>query len=257
MRTKTKMILILFLVLSFSISAWAEDKIRITTGEYSPFSSEKLEHYGVIAQIIKEAFALEDIEVEFGFFPWGRAYDLAKEGDWDASSFWVFSQKRAKDFMLSAPIVNSYTVFYHLKSFKFDWKTMDDLKDIDIGATIEYFYGEDFKKAEESKKINVERVPSDKINYRKLLNSRIQIFPIDRYVGADLLRTDFTPEEQKLITFHPKPLILQEYYLLFSRKAAENKKRLELFNKGLKRLKANKRVDELMLKFERGEFAPK
>jgi polar amino acid transport system substrate-binding protein len=253
MKNLTRWVLGLFLVLSFSSICFSGETVRITTGEYSPFSSEKLKDYGIIAQIITESFALEGIKVEYGFFPWGRAYDLAKEGDWDSSSFWVFSKERAEDFLLSDPLMESDTVFFPLKSFQFDWDDINDLKGIDIGATIEYFYGEDFKKAEESKMIIVDRVPTDKMNFRKLLQGRIKIFPIDQYVGSNLLRTDFKPEENNLITFHPKPLLSQKYYLLFSKKVEKNKQRLELFNKGLKRLKESKRFDQLLLQFQQGK----
>jgi len=69
-----KVLLTLFLAGIFSFSnVNAEEKIRIATGEYEPFLSENLKHNGVGLRIIREAFALEGGEVEYGWYPWKRA----------------------------------------------------------------------------------------------------------------------------------------------------------------------------------------
>jgi len=57
----------------FSTFSWAGEAIRLTTGEFVPFTSKSLKYNGVISRIVTEAFALEGGEVEYGWYPWKRA----------------------------------------------------------------------------------------------------------------------------------------------------------------------------------------
>ena len=93
-----KQLLILFFVLSFSLSARAEKAIRLTTGEWAPYISEKLEHFGLVSRIVTEAFALEGVKVEYIFLPWKRAYQEALIGKYDGSAVWTRNSEREKGF---------------------------------------------------------------------------------------------------------------------------------------------------------------
>ncbi len=247
-------VFMLYVVVSFSRSSFAEETIRITNGEWDPFLSENLQHYGVISHIVTEAFALEGVNVEYGFFPWGRAYEFVKFGDWDGSVVWTHTPDREKDVYFSDPLLVSNDVFFHLKRYTFDWNTIEDLKDIDIGATIGYTYGKAFDNAEKFGEIRVERVPTDDINFRKLLVGRIQIFPMNIDVGYSLMHEKFTLKEARLITNHLKPIGTYVYHLLLSKKVERNKQMLILFNKGLKRLKESGRYDQYFEDSRRGKY---
>ncbi|MBF0233705.1 MAG: hypothetical protein HQK65_11810 [Desulfamplus sp.] len=85
MKKLLKSILILSLALSFSSRSFAKEIIRLTNGEWPPYLHKELKYYGVASRIVTEAFALEGITVEYDFFPWGRAYEYAKSGEWNGS----------------------------------------------------------------------------------------------------------------------------------------------------------------------------
>lgn len=235
-------------------NAFAEGTLRLTTSEFAPSYSEKLKHFGLVPHIVTEAFALEGVKVEFTSFPWARAYSYVKSGKWDGSCCWFNKAERHAEAFHSEPVIFSTYVFFHLKNYEFDWKTLDDLKDIQIGGTIEYTYSKDFREAEEAGKILVERAPSDVINFRKLLRGRIDIFPQNTEVGFDNLLNNFTPEERELITFHPQPIVKQGVHLLLSKKDPKNEKMMELFNRGLKRLRDSGKIDQFVKASRRGEY---
>jgi len=138
--------IVFFLI--FSTNLVAEETIRLTTGEFPPYLSKKLKYGGVSARIVIEAFALVGIKAIPKFYPWKRAYYQANKGGWDGSFTWYYSEKRAKDFYYSIPVIEEKVVFYHLKSFHLDWNTLDDLQGILIGATLEYTYTPEFYAAE-------------------------------------------------------------------------------------------------------------
>lgn len=237
-----------------SSNSMAMDMIRITSAEWPPYQSEHLKHYGVASHIITQAFALEDIQVTYGFFPEMRSLLVARNGKWDATFLWVKTKEREPYFYFSDVIVENDNVFFHLKSVAFDWNTMDDLSDILIGATIGFSYGKAFDTAEKSGKIHVERVPSDEMNFAKLLKNRIQIFPQTKDVGYAMLQKNFSPEEAAQITHHPRPIVTEKLLLLFSKKVSANKERLILFNRGLKKLRDSGRYDQYIQESQRGEY---
>lgn len=247
-------ILWIVVFLSFSTGSFAGESIRLASGEWPPFFSEELKHYGVISRIVTEAFALEGIKVEYVFLPWARSLKMTKNGEWDGTPGWMPTPEREKDFYISDIILEDKLVFFHLKSYSFDWKTMDDLKEIDIGATIGYFYSKEFEKAEKGGGLLIERIPTDEHNFRKLLKKRIKIFPVIEPVGYDILNSHFTSKEVQLVTHHPKPLAGSVQTLLLSKKSKRNKKMLKLFNRGLKRLKDSGEYDRYFEESRRGEY---
>ncbi len=241
-------------ILTFSTSSFAQETIRITNGEWRPFLSENLKQYGVLSHIITTAFSSEGINVEYGFFPWARSYTFVKTGKWDGSVVWSRTPEKENEVYFSDPVFISKDVFFHLKSYKFDWNTIDDLKGITVGATIKYTYGKKFDNAEKVGELLVDRVPSDLLNFKKLLKERIQIFPMNIDAGYSLIQEQFKPENAQLFTNHSKPTQKFVYHLILSKKVKRNREMLKLFNKGLKRLRDNGKYARFFEASRRGDY---
>jgi len=220
--------------------------IRLTNGEWPPYLSQDLEHYGVVSRIVTEAFALEGVRVEYSFFPWKRAYELAKEGEWDGSVVWLRMPEREKYFYYSEPAVYCNYVFWHLKSCEFDWDNIEELEGVTIGGTWGYFYEEAFSNLEKAGKVRVEWVSLDELNFEKLLKGRIDIYPQDIYVGHSMLQQNFTPQQIQLLTYHPRSIRVDPMCLILSRKVEKNERLLILFNSGLERLRQSGKLDEYL-----------
>ena len=241
---KFKFALFVFLLVTLmQSSSLAQDTIRITNGEWPPYQSKDLKYHGLASRIVKEAFLLEGVKVEYGFFPWTRAKKLVEVGKWNASMIWSKSPEREKDFDFSDPVVNSDSVFFHLKSYKFDWNSFADIAGIPVGATKDYNYGEGFAQAEKSKLIQVRRLPKDELNYKRMLDGKIKLFPNDANVGYDMLQKKFK-KKAHLFTHHPKPLFSATMHMILSKKIEDNKRFVKLFNQGLKKLKQSRRYHE-------------
>ncbi len=248
--------LILF-CFSLSTYCFAQDTVRLTNGEWPPFMSENLKHFGVASHIVTEAFASEGIRTEYGFYPWKRSYMLAEKGKWDGSVVWSRSPERDEDFYFSDPVIISKEVFFFLKEKKFDWNNMEDLKNITVGASLGYFYGEDFKKAEEAGIIKVDRTTKDIHNLKKLLAGRIGVFVVNLYVGYDLLRKNFSDEERERITYHPKAVREASWHLILSKKEEKNRMLMEIFNRGLTKLKESGKKDKCLEDALSGKYEKK
>ncbi|MBU2708336.1 transporter substrate-binding domain-containing protein [Zooshikella marina] len=247
-----KIIAVLFsMIASFSFSS---EKIRIAIGEYPPYLSEDLKYYGLAAHIVREAFSLVNIKVEYGFYPWARSYEYVKAGHWDATIIWVYTEERAKYFYYSDAIITGPAVFFHLKSMRFDWRTMKDLENLTIGGVLAASYTWYDEAVAKGIHLKMERVPLDKMNFDKLLKRRIPITTMDLNLGLFILNTQFDTAAQDEVTYHPKVITTYVYHMLFSKKKPKNLYKVKLFNKGLKMLQEQGRVDQFILESRRGEY---
>lgn len=224
----------------------ADQTVRITNGEWKPFLSESGHQHGFTSHIITEAFAAEGYTVEYSFFPWARAYEEAKKGYYDAAAAWLDGEDRRENFYLTDPISEIAYHFFHLKSYDFDWETLEDLNGLKIGATIEYTYTPEFVSAGKNKDLDVEFVATDELNLKKLQKGRIQIFPGEAVVTYGQLRSLFGQQDIELYTHHPKPLVVSSLHLLISKKVEGAKELQEVFNRGLDTIKNNGKFDQIM-----------
>ena len=245
------------LLLIFSASSYASEVIRLANGEWPPYNSKQLMHFGIASRIITEAFAIQDMQVDYRFAPWKRGMVMAQTGKLDGTGVWRHRADLEDNFYYSEPVMESGAVFFHLKSFSFDWKNFEDLKGIKIGGTIGYSYSEEFDNAEKSLEYRIDRTSSDKKNLRMLLEGRINIFPITKEVGYYLLQTDFKNKESASITHHSKiitPKNKRTLHLLLSRKDERNIYRMKMFNQGLNKLKKSGRYNQYFKDFEQGRY---
>jgi len=104
------------------------EKVRLVTGEWAPYTSKHLTEYGLISDIVSQAFSLSGIEVKYVFLDsWKRGYVLTQKGKYEGNFPLIPAQKRQKDFYFTDPIITHTYVFFQQKDSDFDWKTTDDL----------------------------------------------------------------------------------------------------------------------------------
>ncbi len=229
--------------------------IRITNGDWDPYLSSKAFEYGLASHIISEAFKLEGIDIQWGFFPWKRAFENAKAGQkWDAAAAWWPSDSYNDDFFTSDAIMGTSLVFFHLKEYKFHWDSVDDLPGINIGLTRGYNYGAVLMEANRESKVLTELANNDEQNFKKLLFDRISIFPNDLVVGYTQIKNAFPPHEAIRFTHHPKKFKVNTLHLLISKRAKNANVFLQKFNSGLAKLKASARYQNMLNALEQGRY---
>ena len=251
-------ILFFLCVLGFGSSfALAERVVNLANGEWPPYLSESYKNYGVASDIVSKAFEAQGIRVNYGFFPWKRGYEFARlNPDWHGTLIWTYSEERAAEFLYSDVVITLNDVFFHRSDKPFDWDSMDDLKGLTVGATLGYFYGSEFEKAEQEEVFSVDRVPDDVTNLKKLMRGRIDVFPLTTEVGYELVFDTFPESSRHLIINHKKPIRSSSYHLILSKNIDENAKLLEEFNQGLKKIKANGVYEKLIEQSIVGWYRP-
>lgn len=248
-----RLLFLLFCVLSPGI--FAQDTIRITNGEWEPFLSEFAPHYGINSHIISEAFSLEGIKVEWGFFPWKRSYQLAKQGkQWDASATWWPAEETKEAFLIGEAVSQTSFVFFHMKGVDFDWTNFDDLKHLKIGGTLEYDYGQEFTAFLNRYNKNLDWGISDEQGFKKLLRGRFDIFPNDPIVGYHQINNTFSKDDAARFTHHPKEFEQSTLHLIISKKSPHAQFFLERFNSGYNKLKASGKLNQMLSDYKKGKY---
>ncbi|WP_038289726.1 substrate-binding periplasmic protein [Zooshikella ganghwensis] len=243
----------LFFLSICSLYVIADSKIKLTIGEWPPFMAEGYKHKGVMSHIVEEAFKAEGIEVQYRFYPWKRAYNEAEEGkEWQGTVGWSMSDERKSSFIYTEPVMKLKDVFFHRKDMQFDWKTFDDLKKYRIGASVGYFYGDEFEGAEKEKKIKVYRISKDASNMKKLVDGKIDLFPQTLGVGYEMIET--MPEAKGVIIHHPHPIRETDYYLIISKKADNAQTYVDAFNKGMEKIKASGMYEQILKDSAEGKY---
>ncbi len=247
---------IIFIIFIFTTIGTAQETIHLATGEWPPLVSKHLKNYGSASHIISLAFESQDIKVNYHFFPWKRTYDQAKRGVYEGTFLWKKLNQRKKDFYYTDPISEAVYYFFHLKEYQFDWNNIGDLKNIPIGGTLNYLYSTDMDNAEKQGQISINRVSDDLINFKKILTGRIKLFPINIDVGHYMLKKNFTPNEIKQFTYHPKIIDSQPYHVLISKTLPPERAQhlTNSFNLGLKKIKEDGTYDRIMKAYKTGEY---
>ncbi|MCG8571684.1 MAG: transporter substrate-binding domain-containing protein [Spirochaetes bacterium] len=247
-----KLTFILILILLFTCFLGAQKKIVLTNGEWEPYLSEHLKHYGVASHIVTEAFAQEGVKVEYVFVPWKRAFEDAKSGKYDGSLVWTKSAEREKDFYFSEPVIRGDSVFFYIKGNKFDWKTLKDLTKYKMGVALGYKYA--FDDDPISQQFKREEAPNDLSNFKKLLGGRIDIYPLSKDVGWEMINGNFSKAEIKKFASHPKPYHTENYYLILTKAKSGNADLIRLFDKGLAKLKKSGKYDKFINDSYKGKY---
>jgi polar amino acid transport system substrate-binding protein len=226
------------------------ETVRLTNGEWPPYLGEQLPHYGVASRIVSEAFALQGINVNWEFHPWARSLQLAQSGKRSGSAVWMHNDEREKSFFYSDPVLESGFYLFHRKDYLFDWRQLSDLEKLHLVGTRGYDYGDAFQQAEASGQLRVNRVTSDETAFRQLIAGRVDVFPVDKVVGFDMLHQYFTGAERAKLTFHPQPLRLDSLHLLLSREVPGNAELMVRFNRGLAQLRESGKVAQYLLEIQ-------
>ena len=206
------------LCLATSVSQAETPPLSISTGDHPPFTSETLSGGGIVNSYISRIAERAGLTAEFHYMPWKRVIETARNGTYQASSYWYYSEEREADFIHVGPVSHEEEVFFVLTDSGVpEWENLEDLQGLRIGATLGYTYTSEFWDLGESGILTLSPAPESLSNFRKLLSARIDMFPMSRDVGWHIIANNFTEEEQARFTTLKKPLSIHRGFLLIPR----------------------------------------
>lgn len=236
-----------------SSSAPISRTITIATGEYPPWTGSALPNDGYINHVISEAFASQGVKVDFVYQPWKRAFEEARQGKFDATSYWYENTERRKSMLFSDLLITNRTVFFQRREdADIRWKTLSDLSQYRMSATLGFTYTEDFYRAIDSTIISPIMVPSDIQNLKLLIAKRTDIFATDEMCGF-YMAAQLSIDPRKLKVIEPA-LDSPKGYLLASKTNPDSVLIIDTFNRGLRAIKANGKYQAILDRVDNTSF---
>lgn len=245
----------LWLSLAVAVPSYAGDKqLSIAVGSWPPFLAQSQQHSGHVAHLIKDVFQSRGYIVSFQFMPWERAYREAAAGKHDATAVWMDKQERRLDFLYSDAVMDEVFVFFHRSRDPFDWQTYSDLSQKKIGGGLSYSYGEEMDKAIDQGTILLQRVSTTEQNIKRLAAGFIDAFAEEQSVGYFHLRQ--LSHLQGIISHHPKPVSVNQSYVLFPRGTVNSQVLIKEFNQGLADFRSTGKYQQYFDDFSAGKYDP-
>ncbi len=235
---------LLLFALSYSLCAFPDNaKIVLATANWEPYISESEPEHGKFSQIVTAVFKEMGLETAYIFAPWKRVEAIVESGAAFAGIPYSFTQERYKTFNYSAPIMNSwYVFFYNKKAYPqgISYSKLEELARYRISGVTGYWYDELFAKA----KLNVEYVTTDEQGISKLYANRVDLAATDDLVGWLLIKKLY-PKESAQFGVVKQPFGSQYLHLMVSKKYPHAVELTQKFNAILKKQREQGTVPKL------------
>ncbi|MBF0303138.1 MAG: transporter substrate-binding domain-containing protein [Desulfamplus sp.] len=247
---KKVIIFVVLVLLSASICV-AEEKVVLVTGEWPPYTSEKMEGYGFFTEIVSAVFKEAGLEVVYEFYPWLRCENNVKDGNAYAAFPYIITDERKTIYDFSDSLGKSeFSLFYLKSNIKSDvvWEKYEDLKKYKIGGIAGYWYEKTFQCAG----IKLDLAVSDELGMKKLQMDRFDLLATDELVGWTLIKTLF-PSDINNFAVVKKPLNNDELRFMVSRTYPDAQAITKKVNEALKRIKNKGIYSEILKKYNISE----
>lgn len=103
-----------FIILLVFSSALQAASLKLVSGEFSPYTGEKLPEQGESTKIIRRVFKEMSQEIVIEFMPWNRGMNGLKNTTVAGSFPWVMSDER-KEFLLFSDPIHKYKVVHFVR----------------------------------------------------------------------------------------------------------------------------------------------
>lgn len=223
--------------------AWAADPVVVSVdAENPPFMFGKDgKAAGIYPQIISLAFAKLGVPVTLEAKPWKRALAEIDEGKAGVGGIYK-NDERAQKYDFSEPILTENTAVYFNKSKPVDFKSVADLKGKRVGVIRGWSYGDEFDAARKAGSITADEVTSDKVNFQKLAEGRVDVVLAIEEAGKAVIKAEKLSAVEQGKVF----LASNKAHLAFA-KSAKQTELLAKFNKVIADMKQDGTLEKVMV----------
>jgi len=143
-----------------------------------------------------------------------------------------------------------YSLFVKKSNLKkYVFKNLNEIleSDFTLGATVGYYYGEEFEKALKNPKYKnkIQIVISEEINMKKLIHGRIDGFPSEYFAGSAMIKRMNLSNQ---VSRHDFIFLDDDLYIMFSKKS-RSLEDVKKFNRIMRQIKKNGTYDRILKKY--------
>lgn len=226
---------------------WAEDRVKLVTGDWMPYSSSNPEEPGITVEIVRAAFDAVDIETTLDFAPWPRCRMMVKEG-MDVAAFpYVRTEARERFARFSVPLLIDRTYLYYARQYHegFDFTGYEGLRKYRIGTLNGFVHQELFK----AHNVQADVVSDTTTGMRLLLRNRLDFFPVNELVARREMHKYF-PDKADQFGRSATPMYEVSLHLMVSPRNPRADHILESFARGMTIIRENGTVERIVRSYE-------
>ena len=230
-----KILLISFLLAFSSLSAQSLKNLELVTGEWPPYSTSRVEGYGLITELVKAALQDMGYNPAFSFSPFFIAYELARKGTVTAAFPFFKNDQRLKEMYYSDPLFEVNNVIFYNKNVNPTFsgiKSISELKNYRVGFVRSYSYSEEIMNAA----MNSVEVKTEVTAFKLLMEGKIDLLPASEAVGQAIVDRHFDMVKHYLGIL-PSIKYKETVHLIASKRVAANRSFMNQFNESLKTIK--------------------
>jgi polar amino acid transport system substrate-binding protein len=232
--------------------AWADNSVRIGTGDWLPYVEQQREDGGALPRLVREVFEAAGYRVEYVYYPWDRNLKMLEDGTLDAILPYLCSTARQRVSTCSDPLVSGDVVLFQRADQVLNWSKIEDLRAFRIATTLGFAYGTQFDAALEQNLLQVQQSGKEETGFRLLSLGRVDFYPQDRAAGYAMINRLFSPEQRQQITHHPTLLHREPLHVLFRKNDPRADTLRQVFNDGLRRLQRSGELARLQQALNEG-----
>jgi polar amino acid transport system substrate-binding protein len=141
---------------------------------------------GLYPELLKTAFLRMKQPASLAAKPWKRVLSELDAGLAGVGGIYKTSE-RARKYDFSEPLFNERIVVYFHRNRPLDFRSLADLEGLRVGVLLGWSYGDEFDEARKSGKVVAEEVASDRQNFDKLAQGRLDAVLAIEQAGMNLL----------------------------------------------------------------------
>ncbi len=237
----------LFLIILLLISSTfaKSETIEILTLDYPPYISNSLPDMGPHAELMKKSFEITGYEINITFYPWNRAYEMAKNGKGYLISASKTSERELL-FYYSEAYDRNDTYLIGLNNQFTVSSGLSELVDKKVSIIRGHYAIEILTEKGFS---NIYPASNDEVVISRLLNNRVDLIVIGRNNLLSIILSDenYKTQSNNFIIIEP-PLKENPMFLIGSKSIPDALSVIEAFNYGLNKLKESGEYSQIMRK---------
>lgn len=224
--------------------------IVLSIGEnWEPYYSETLPNGGVAVEIVRRAFERSGYALELKWLPWARAFNRAKEGEYDGVLGAWYTEGRTQFFTYTQPFLTTELVFFKRKGEPIRYTTLQDLKPYTIGVARDSGPYELLKAEFEQ---NLDIATSADLNIQKLMGKRFDLLVDEKLNVLYIINTQF-PEWRDALEILDPPLQTNQLYVIISKQRKDPQTIVDAFNHGLKEMQKDGTFEAILKEYNFSE----
>jgi len=238
-RWRGRLALACALWLSVAGPVWA-DEAQLVAGDYAPYVGENLPQQGFSTELVREVFRRMGRPVALTFLPWKRAYEYARQGEFEASYPWARNAEREASFIYSQPLhIDSEVMFVRADAREPRLEMMDGHKAcIPDGWSVTAVMP-----AVTGFHLTLERPSTLEDCFRMLNGKRVDAVLINEFVGWDTARKVLGAKPP--VRVMPPSLAADLTYVIAPRSLPGSAALIDAFDKALAAMRADGTYDRI------------